>query len=197
MAKRLKKGETHKINELSGSDTPVLMIGMGWDNWKTTGMFSKLMGKRREADLDLSCIAYDEHGERLDTVWYADLSSKDNAIKHMGDDTVGNDHGDDESIMIDLYKLLPEVKKLFIATSTFSEGKTFSDVKNCFTRLLDARDGREIARFSLQGAREQTIMVMLCLERTLDGWTVKAIGNSGTGTTIQDVYPIIRKDLYT
>ncbi len=196
MAKRLKTGKTYKLNELAGTDIPIIVIGMGWDNWRKTTWLDKIRGKRREADLDLMAVVYDDHYERIDNVWYANLQSKDMAIKHLGDDTIGVGGGDDEMMTIDLYKLFPEVKKIYICTTAFSEGDNFSDIKNCFTRIMDGRDGREICRFSLQGSPNSDIKVMLELNRGETGWELRAVGRAGEGSAIQDVYPVIRKELY-
>ena len=197
MSKRLKKGKSYHLNDLADGDLPIIVIGLGWDNWRETSWFDNLLGRRREIDLDLSCVVYDQHDERIDTVWYANLKSEDTAIKHLGDDTIGIGGGDDEMMTIDLYKLRPEVKKIFIVASTFTPDKSFSEVKNCFVRIMDGRDGREVCRHSLQGSPNSTIKVMMEIKRGEEGWIVTAIGRAGTGDTIQDVYPVIRKDLYS
>lgn len=193
MVKAIKTGQKVFLKDVSNTDVPILVIGLGWDNTKKSGLINKLLKKEYEVDLDLSCVVYDNEDTRMDTVWYAQLTSKDGAIKHSGDDTIGIQGGDDETIAIDLYKLVPEAKTLFLALSSFS-GNRLKRVENCYMRVSDGRNGTELIRYT-QGGEESTAKVMLRLKREDDGWSVKALGLGCKGKNIEDVYPIMRREV--
>lgn len=190
----IKTGEKIMLRDVANGDLPILVAGLGWDNAKKSGMINKFMKKEYEVDLDLSCVVYDDHDERADTVWYAQLNSKDGAIKHAGDDTIGVTSGDDETIAVDMLKMRNRYKTLFFVISSFS-GNRLKRVENCRLRLFDGRDGREVLRY-VQGGENSTAKVMLRLRREDEGgWSVKAMGMGCQGKTIQDVYPILRREV--
>src|SRR5690606_35651588 len=98
MAYILKKNDDKSLQDLGGS-SPVLAITIGWENKTKPGLINKMLDKQEDADLDLSCVIYDIYGERQDCVWYAQLKSKDGAVRHSGDHVEGLKHSDDEAII--------------------------------------------------------------------------------------------------
>src|SRR3546814_18951411 len=79
-----------------------------------TGFFAKLSGGNDSIDLDASCLAFDASGNVVDVVWFRQLTSKDGSIRHSGDNLTGEGDGDDETIAIDLTKLLTNVETLVL-----------------------------------------------------------------------------------
>ncbi len=193
MVQIIKTGEKFFLKDIAGGDAPILAIGLGWDNRKKKGLINKFLKKEYEVDLDLSCVVYNNDDIRMDTVWYAQLNSKDGAIKHSGDDTLGKEGGDDENISVDLFRLSPESKTIFFAISSFS-GNRLKRIKNCYMRVFDARSGKNILRYD-KGGEESTAKVMLRLKREEGGWSVKALGIGCKGQNIEDVYPVMRREV--
>ncbi len=193
MAREIKTGQKIYLKDVAKGDVPILVIGLGWDNTQKSGLINKLLKKEYEVDLDLSCVVYDDEDMRMDTVWYAQLTSKDGAIKHSGDDTIGVEGGDDETMAIDLYKLVPEAKTLFFALSSFS-GNRLKRVKNCYMNICDGRSGDILIQYN-QGGDNSTAKVMLRLKREDDGWSIKALGLGCQGKNIEDIYPIMRREV--
>ena len=193
MSTAIRTGQKVLLHDVTKGDVPILVAGLGWDNKKKPGLLNSLLKKEYDVDLDLSCVIYDDKDQRMDTVWYAQLNSKDGAIKHTGDDTVGVDDGDDETISLDLYKLVPEAKTIFFAISSFS-GNRLANVENCYIRFLDGRSGEEILRYT-QGGEKSTAKVMIRLRREEKGWSIKALGLGCLGRNIEDVYPVMRREV--
>jgi tellurium resistance protein TerZ len=182
------------LNDLGGS-SPILVFAIGWDCKAKAGLLGKLVGAKRQADLDLSCALYDSNGDRTDCVWYAQLSSKDGAIRHRGDDTVGADLGDDEMMIIDMNQLDDEIENLFFVISSFSE-EGLSNVANGHWRLFDAQTKREIARYNFTGQTGATAKIVMRLSKNttkgVPDWKIKAFDKAASGQNIQEVFPEIR-----
>jgi tellurium resistance protein TerZ len=189
-----KKNSEKSIHDLGGA-SPILVFALGWDSKGKAGFLGKIVGAKRHADLDLSCAMYDGNNDRTDCVWYAQLRSKCGAVRHKGDDTVGAEEGDDETIIMDMNQLNDEVQTLFFVVSCFS-GECMGNVDKAYWRLFDAQTKREIARFDFAGDRNATAKIVMRLqkvtEKGLTKWNVKALDESATGKNIQEVFPEIR-----
>lgn len=98
---------------IDGSVTKVKM-GLGWD---------------AGCDVDGSVVVFDANLQHLDTVWWKQLSSRDGAIKHSGDDTTGEGGGDDEVIKVKLTKLHPTACHLLFVVCVYTPGMNFSMVR--------------------------------------------------------------------
>ncbi len=193
-----KKNDDKSLHDLGGSG-PVLTVTIGWENKPKPGLINKFLNKREDADLDLSCVIYDIHGERQDCVWYAQLRSKDGAVRHSGDNTVGLDDCDDEAITIDLNQISPEAKSLFFVISSFKHDG-FAAIKYLHWRVMDAAAHREMGRYVVTEfpkiSDPENAKILLRLQKeTLDGitmWRVKALDTAATGQNVQEVFSEIR-----
>lgn len=189
-----KKNGEKTLQELGGA-SPLLVFAIGWDNKPKAGILGKLIGMEHEADLDLSCAVYDSNGDRIDCVWYAQLTSKDGALRHKGDDTVGVEHGDDELMVIDLNQLDDEITTLFFVVSCFSEA-SLNNVEKAYWRLCDAQTKREIAGYHFSGHDSASAKIVMRLQKSvakgLSSWSVKALDEPATGKNIQEIFPEIR-----
>jgi tellurium resistance protein TerZ len=74
-------------------------------------------------------------------------------------------------------------------------GQTFDKVENAYCRLVDANSNREVARYTLSSQGSHTAQVMAKLYRHDGEWKMHAIGENGTGRTIENLLPIIVKHL--
>lgn len=189
-----KKNEEKTLNDLGGS-SPLLVFALGWDNKQKPGLINKITGKTYEADFDISCVVYDANNDRIDCVWYAQLNSKDGAIRHKGDETVGVNQSDDETILVDLNQLDEQARTLFFVISSFS-GNSFAHCENSYWRLFDGASKREIGRYTLSESDKTSAKIVMRLQKNDNNgiieWRVKALDEMATGQNIQEIFPEIR-----
>jgi tellurium resistance protein TerZ len=189
MSISLSKGQTLSLEKDTGLSR--IFMGCGWDPAKPEkkGFFSSLLGGgggADEIDLDASVIVFDADKNAIDLVWFQQLKSQDNAIKHSGDNLTGEGDGDDEIIYVDLKALDARAKYLVFTVNSF-RGQTFDEVDNAFARLVDQNKNVEICRYTLTEKGRHTGVVMASMEKTGSGWQLTAHGNPTNGRTAQDL----------
>lgn len=193
MVTTLHKNQHEFLKDLGGS-SPIMVFAAGWDSIKPTFM-ERLKKVDKSADLDISCAMYDANHDRVDCVWYAQLKSKCGAVRHRGDDTVGTDDHDDETIILDMSHLNEQVTTMFFVISAFSK-EAFGNVEKLYWRLFDGQTKREIARAAVDPRTKLNAKIVLRLQKhEKDGlveWSVKALDENATGQNIQEVFPEIR-----
>ena len=129
------------------------LIGLGWDTNKYDG--------GADFDLDASVFLLGENDRLIrdeDFVFYNNLSGRDGAVVHMGDNLTGGSDGDDEQIRIDFTKLPPEIKKIAICVTIYDADlrrQNFGQVSNAYikvSRLASEDDevGETVLRFDLE-----------------------------------------------
>lgn len=183
MSISLSKGQQISLTKAGGTLTRVRM-GLGWDAVAKKGMFGKM--KTQDIDLDASCLMFDAQRTLLDSVWFRQLTSKDGAVRHTGDNLTGAGDGDDESIIVDLAALAPQVHSLVFTVNSFT-GQNFSQIENAFCRLLDDVTGQELARYDLSGSGTHNAQLMAKVYRDGGGWSMGAIGEIAVGRTVNDL----------
>lgn len=122
-------------------------VGLGWDinKYETVGQF----------DLDVSVFMIGENGKiPIDEyfIFYNNLISPDQSVKHMGDNRTGDGDGDDETVTINLNKINIDISEiLFVVTIHDSEirKQNFGQVKNAYIRLYDESNKKVIAKYDL------------------------------------------------
>ncbi len=191
MSVSLSKGQAVSLVKEGGGTLTHVRMGLGWDAVKKRGIFGS---KSQSIDLDASAVVYDAQGKVLDQVWFRQLTSKDGAIKHSGDNLTGDGDGDDESIEVHLDRLSPQAHTIVFLVNSFT-GQDFSQIENAFCRLVDEQTGQEIARYELTGSGSHTAQVMAKVGRSGDGWSMTAIGAIANGRTFQQLLPEITPHL--
>lgn len=125
-----------------------ITVGLGWEpNEGTGGTF----------DLDVSAIMIDGNRKMPNKdyfVFYGNLNSPDGALTHTGDDPDGtsSDGDDDESIVMDITKVNPNVQEiLFVVTIDGAADKkqNFGQVRDSYIRLIDNNTGKEVMKYEL------------------------------------------------
>ena len=190
MGVSLSKGQKISLSKEGGEGLKRISMGLGWDAIKTKG-FMGFGSKQKSIDLDASCVLFDDAGRKVDEVWFRQLRSQDGSIVHTGDNLTGEGEGDDESIIVELDKLSPQVQTLVFTVTSYS-AQGFSEVANASCRLVDERGGSEVARFDLSATGPHTAMIMATVYRQGGGWQMAAIGDTGTGKTYKDMTAMIR-----
>jgi len=167
---------------------------LGWDAKKSGGkgllggMFGG--GGSDSIDLDASCVMFDDNNKAVDTVYFGHLKSKDGSVVHTGDNRTGDGDGDDEQIIVDLDKVPATVKSLVFTVNSFT-GQTFDAVENAYCRIVDSGSKTEVARYTLSAQGSHTAQIMAKVYRHGGEWKMHAIGENGTGRTIENLLPQI------
>ncbi len=156
-----------------------IMVGLGWDVRQTDGA---------AFDLDASAFLLRE-GDKVradsDFIFYNQLTSTCQSVRHTGDNLTGEGDGDDESIEVDLTKVPADIQKIAIAV-TIHEGEgrrqNFGMVSNAFVRVVDQATGREITRYDLnEDASVETAMTFGEVYRHNSDWKFRAVGQGFKG----------------
>jgi len=197
MGINLQKGQRISLEKEAGRSLNRVVMGLGWGmkQVQSKGFLGFGSGVRQEAvDLDASCLLFDNSSNLVDTVWFRQLESRCNSIRHSGDDRSGGGEAgaDNERIAIDLSRVPAAVEALIFTVNSFS-GESFAGIPNAFCRLIDDATGSEIARFdlSLEGGGH-TGLIMTKLYRHNNEWKMQAIGESAEGRTFHDLLPALR-----
>ncbi|MDR1109645.1 MAG: TerD family protein [Deltaproteobacteria bacterium] len=185
MAINLVKGQKISLDKESGAGLAKVVMGLGWDPAKKKGFFSR---KPAEIDLDASCTLFDENKTPLDFVYFGQLRSKDGSILHTGDNLTGEGEGDDEQIIVDLSRVPQHVKYLVFTVNSY-QGQTFNEVDNAYCRIVDDKDGKELARFTLSGGGDNTALVMAKVYRHQGEWKMHALGEKTSGRVVNELLP--------
>ncbi len=147
MSINIRKGERISLSK----EAPGLKrasIGLGWDvNASDTGS---------AFDLDASVFMLAADGKiPLDEyfVFYNNLTSPDQAVKHLGDSRTGEGSGDDETIIVDLTKIHPEIQELiFVVTIHDADQRrqNFGQIRNSYIRICDDETKAEVTKYDLE-----------------------------------------------
>ncbi|MDR2198754.1 MAG: TerD family protein [Deltaproteobacteria bacterium] len=175
----LVKGGNVSLTKESPGLTAV-KAGLGWEAGRASGF---------EFDLDASAFLLRENGRVRsdeDFVFYHNLKAANGAVEHTGDDlTGGGDGKDNETIIIDLEKVPPDVKRISLTVSIYDaqpRRQNFGMVENAFIRVLNLEDQKEIARFDLsEDMSTETAMIFGEIYRHGDEWKFKAVAKGFTG----------------
>jgi tellurium resistance protein TerZ len=189
MSVNLSKGQKISLEKEAGGALSKVTMGLGWDAIKTRG-FLGFGGKSEAVDLDASCVLFDDNNRPVDFVWFRQLKSRDGSIVHTGDNRTGAGEGDDEQINVDLGRVPAAVKSLIFTVNSFT-GQNFSQVENAYCRIVNAADGKEVARFNLSVQGAHTAQIMAKLYRHNGEWKMHAIGENGSGRTFDDLMPLL------
>ena len=191
MSVNLQKGQKISLDKEAGSALSRVVMGLGWDAVKTNGFFGFGGG---QADLDASCVLFDTGNRPLDVVWFRQLKSRDGSVQHSGDNRTGAGDGDDEQISVALSQVPANVNSIVFTVNSFT-GQSFAQVENAYCRLINAADGKEVARFNLSVQGDHSAQIMAKLYRHNGEWKMHAIGENGTGRTFDELLPQIAAHL--
>ena len=178
MAISLNKGGNLSLSKTDPTLVRIL-IGLGWDERATDGA---------SFDLDASAFLLTASGKVRgdhDFIFYNQLKSQDGSVEHTGDNRSGQGDGDDESLVVDLSKVSPEIEKISITVTIHdaqSRGQNFGQIANAFIRVVNQDSGIEIVRFDLaEDYSTETAMVFGEVYRHNGEWKFRAVGQGYAG----------------
>ncbi|MET3979594.1 tellurium resistance protein TerZ [Mucilaginibacter sp. UYP25] len=184
MAINLQKGQRISLEKTNGSKLQSVCVGINWGAIEKKGLFG-FGGSKEAVDLDASCALFDENKKLIDVVYFGNLKSKDNAVRHSGDDLTGDMGGDDgldnEVITLDLGSLNPAVKYVAFVLNSF-RGQDFGTIPFASIRIYEGTPKRvnEIfAKYDIANGSDfkgHISMVMGVFYVKNDEWKFNAIG---------------------
>lgn len=168
----LRPGQVVRLRTGAGPTLDMVRLGLGWDPVPGHTLAG---GAATPADLDAAALMFDRDHHLLDAVYFAQLSSNDGAVRHLGDSMTGEGGGENEVVSIDLSRIHPQVATVILVVTSY-HGHSFDSIRNAFCRLVDAGTGAELAHLDLHGGGPHTGMVMAKLYLAATGWKMQAIG---------------------
>jgi tellurium resistance protein TerZ len=182
----LAKGQKIELKKADGGALTAVFMGLGWDTASGGGIFGG-----GAIDLDASVVMLDAAKNKVDAVSFMQLVSHDGSIRHSGDNRTGAGDGDDEVIHVNLTTVPTNVETLVFVVNSYG-GQTFDKVKNCFARLVDSVENKEVCIYKLdQAGTTNTGLVMAKVYRYNGAWKIAAIGAPCNGSTINTIMPDI------
>ncbi|HET6856498.1 MAG TPA: TerD family protein [Streptomyces sp.] len=154
------------MSMLKGTNVPVpaaaVRVELGWRS--SPGV----------PDVDASALLLVAGKVRSDAdfVFYNQPAHASGAVRHDGKKPGGDTVTD--VLSVDLARVEPAVETVVVAAS--ADGGNFGQVPGLYVRVLDAADGREIARFESQDASVETAFVLGELYRRQGAWKFRAVG---------------------
>ncbi len=166
------KGEELMIKDKE-TNTPLtnVYVGAGWD--QADG------GKPVDVDLVAACLI----GGKLTAggtgrlVYFNDRTEP--GVTLSEDNRTGAGDGDDESLVIDLSKVEPEVTEIAIGVMAYSAGVSLSQVNNIHFRIVNGTTATDpqVMSVSMDSAKlGDTVLHAATLKRGSEGWTIENVG---------------------
>ena len=174
MAINLSKGQRVTLD----NSMTMALVDLGWDTNQYDGGF--------DFDLDASVFLLGSNGmcgRDEDFIFYGNLSSRNGAVVHQGDNRVGG--GDGENIIIDFTKIPADVDKLAICVTidqAVERRQNFGQVHNAYIRIAKIANefdlnGEDQLRFDLDEEFSIETAIVVCEIYKRDGsWKFNAVG---------------------
>jgi tellurium resistance protein TerZ len=193
MAINLQKGQRINLEKDNGIKLQNICVGVNWGALEKKGW---LGGITKEAiDLDASCALYDDSKNLIDTIYFGQLKSKDDSIKHSGDDLTGDMNGDDgldnEIITVDFTKLSPKTHYIAFVLNSF-RGHDFGSIPFASIRIYEGTPKRVNEIFATYNIAKgenfagHVSMVMGLFYKRNEAWKFNAIGEPTKDKKLED-----------
>lgn len=220
MSINLKKGQKIDLSKNIDNSTSSLTqfcVGVNWGaingsyslEVKKGGLFG--IGGKKETvvkhfvtavDLDASCVLFDSNNQILETVFYKNLTSSDNAIIHSGDDREGDTDGDDgldnEVINVNLKKINPKVNKIIFFINSYKK-QDFSEIPFSSIRIYEGtptRADKIVAKYEVASNHKYKGFVSMVLgslqKNDTNSWGFNAIGEPVKSQNLAETIELIK-----
>lgn len=147
---------------------------------------STMIDYNEDVDLDSSIIIFDKNKKFLEKIYFNNLSSSDDSIKHYGDDRTGSDKKgklDNEVIKVNLEKASSRYHYLVVILNSYSQ-HTFKDIEFTSMRIYSNKSMKEddlseiLATYKVDktGHPNKKALVLGVFYRTGSHWDFKAVG---------------------
>ncbi|QUH22233.1 TerD family protein [Alkaliphilus sp. B6464] len=177
-----------------------LLVGLGWD--VNTHKMNNAYGSRGnnfDHDLDVQVFIFDSlnPNQRVISdghfIFYNQPLSPDGAVRHTGDNRNGQGEGDDESVLIDLLRISPQVQRLLFTVTIHDANirdQHFGQINNAYIRVVNRDTGIEVIRYDLTSNYSgSTSLIVGEMIRIGNDWQFKALGQG----TQEELFHLCRR----
>ncbi len=188
----LVKGQKINLKKSNGDAITKFCAGANWG----------VMPNGDAVDLDLYLASFDSNKNIVEIIgWGEEWESQNGAIKHSGDDLVGDEGGDDgldnEILTVDLSKLKSSVEKIAVFLTSF-RGQDFGTIPHAEVRIYEGTNERVtnvIANYAIgkEPSFSGHVVMILGLFYKYNGeWKFNAIGIPTKDKTYKDAISTIK-----
>lgn len=204
MAIRLEKGQRINLEKETGAKLTSFCVGCNWGAIVKKTFFG-LTSSVVDVDLDLSCLMFDATGKPIDHIYsplyrFGDrniglpngkVDSIDRALHHTGDDTQGDQNGDDgldnEIITVDLNRVSAQTNSIVFFLNIYNNNEfsgDFSEIPYASIRMYEGTPTKVKSVFAQydvatkDNCRGMRALVMGKLYRRNGEWKFAAIGDA-------------------
>lgn len=220
MAIRLEKGQRINLEKETGAKLTNFCVGCNWGAIVKKTFFG-LSSSIVDVDLDLSCLMFDAEGKPIDHIYsplyrFGDrnvglpngkVDSVDHALHHTGDDTQGDQNGDDgldnEIITVDLNKVSSQTNSIVFFLNIYNNNEfsgDFSEIPYASIRMYEGTATKVHSVFAQydvatkDNCRGMRALVMGKLYRRNGEWKFAAIGDAFEDRNIVQTIGRVMKD---
>ena len=220
MAIRLEKGQRINLEKETGAKLTNFCVGCNWGAIVKKTFFG-LSSSVVDVDLDLSCLMFDAEGKPIDHIYsplyrFGDrnvglpngkVDSVDHALHHTGDDTQGDQNGDDgldnEIITVDLNKVSSQTNSIVFFLNIYNNNEfsgDFSEIPYASIRMYEGTATKvhsDFAQYDVatkDNCRGMRALVMGKLYRRNGEWKFAAIGDAFEDRNIVQTIGRVMKD---
>ena len=220
MAIRLEKGQRINLEKETGAKLTNFCVGCNWGAIVKKTFFG-LSSSVVDVDLDLSCLMFDAEGKPIDHIYsplyrFGDrnvglpngkVDSVDHALHHTGDDTQGDQNGDDgldnEIITVDLNKVSSQTNSIVFFLNIYNNNEfsgDFSEIPYESIRMYEGTATKVHSVFAhydvatKDNCRGMRALVMGKLYRRNGEWKFAAIGDAFEDRNIVQTIGRVMKD---
>jgi len=185
--------------EKNGSQLKEISIGLDWGSIQHSYFFG-LLKDSTAVDLDGSVSLFAGDKQEIETVYFHNLKSRDGAIKHSGDDRVGDssaDNKDNEIIYINLEQINPKVTSIFIYLNSYKQ-QDFASIPYAKIKIVEGKNHNPQQTFATYNiASDETYigyvsMIMGKIEKLNNNWTFTALGDPIKAKNIKETVMLIQ-----
>ncbi len=220
MAIRLEKGQRINLEKETGAKLTNFCVGCNCGAIVKKTFFG-LSSSVVDVDLDLSCLMFDAEGKPIDHIYsplyrFGDrniglpngkVDSVDHALHHTGDDTQGDQNGDDgldnEIITVDLNKVSSQTNSIVFFLNIYNNNEfsgDFSEIPYASIRMYEGTATKVHSVFAQydvatkDNCRGMRALVMGKLYRRNGEWKFAAIGDAFEDRNIVQTIGRVMKD---
>lgn len=186
MSVSLQKGQKVSLTK-DNAGLSTVVVGLGWDEAQKKGLLGGLLGGGQQAiDCDASALLLrgGKITDKMDIVFFGNLTHPSGTVRHMGDNLTGAGEGDDEQIVIDLAHVPAEYDRIVLVVNIYQavqRRQHFGMIQNAFIRIVDARTNQELCKYNLnENYTNMTAMIFGEVYRYNGEWKFNAIGQATT-----------------
>lgn len=139
-------------------------------------------------DVDVSAFILGDNLKRVSDehfIFYNNLTSPNEFVKHLGDNLTGVGDGDDETLVVDFSKVSTSEKSVvFVVTihEAATKNQNFGQITGSYIRICDSLTGTEIMKYDLnEDYSVETAMIFGKLYEKDGEWKFEAVGTGMKG----------------